>query len=99
MIVSSAVKLNDGRVFVGKRHGDCYKQGKLILKENISLFKESIQGFITDNLIFLNRQEAYYEAYKNNQCEEQKPYEANYCEGLERSIHDWKPCLFSEDLW
>lgn len=98
MIIASAVKLKDGRVYIGKRHGDCYGQIKS-LGMSKELCKESTQGFITDTLKFLNREEAYYHAYSEGQCEMQEPFEANFCEGLERDIENWKACLFSEDLW
>jgi len=31
MIIASAIKTPDDSVFVGKRHGDCYKNMKIIL--------------------------------------------------------------------
>jgi hypothetical protein len=69
MIISSAVKLEDGRVFVGRRHGDCYEHMMEIL--NLSLdkipIKNSVQEFQTDYQEFLNREEGYYHARKYNQ--------------------------------
>jgi hypothetical protein len=84
MIVASAIKLADGRVFVGKRHGDCYRNYKLINHEEKpdgTTFKV-VQGFINDRLQFLDRSQAYVEAVVCGQCED-KGY----------------PFLLSEDLW
>lgn len=84
MIIASAIKLPDGRVFVGERHGDCFQNMKTILrldKPDKTAIK-SQQGFINDKLEFLTREEAYEEALVNKQCE---------IKG-----HKW---LSSEDLW
>lgn len=97
MIIASAVRLKNGKVYIGKRHGDCYEQIKSLGFEQ-SICKESAQGFITDGLEFLNREDGYYHAFKNNQCKEQLPF-ASHIKGLECSVEDWKACLFSEDLW
>ncbi len=104
MIVSSAVKLSNGMIFPGKRHGDCYEMIKVVLGDK-ECCKGSIQGFLTDSLEFLNREEAYYHAFSCKQCSEQKYnkelfevyYKTN--NGLYISEGDWHPVLFSEDLW
>jgi len=90
VIVSSAVQLNDGRVFVGRRHGDAYKAIKEIYDpsdinkiEVLSLLRGNIQGFLTDTLVFLTREEAYIEAKKCGQL---------------RGLCEEHP-LYSEDLW
>ena len=98
MIIASAVKLSNGKVYIGKRHGDCYQQIKS-LGLSKELCRKSTQGFITDDLMFLNREDGYYHAYENKQCDKQEPFEANFCEGLYRPIEEWRACLFSEDLW
>ena len=98
MIIASAVKLSNGKVYIGKRHGDCYLQIKNFGLEK-ALCTDSIQGFITDDLEFLNREQGYYHAYKNKQCNKQEPFGANFCKWLQRPIEKWKACLFSEDLW
>ncbi len=86
MIIASAIKLKDGRVFVGKRHGSCLR----FMKDN-GLERENaigcIQGFITDRLVFLNREEAYYEALSCDQCE------------VKEYPEEKSPILISEDLW
>lgn len=98
MIVSSAVKLKDNRVFVGSRHGDCYSNIKMLGLEK-EVCRESIQGFITDGLVFLNRENGYYHAHENKQCKKQE-FNPNYkAVGLQIKEEDWKPVLFSEDLW
>ena len=98
MIIASAVKLDNGKVYVGKRHGDCYKQIKSMGMSTEDCIGSS-QGFITDSLKFLNREQGYYHAFENNQCEKQEPFEADFAEGLAMTLEEWKPCLFSEDLW
>jgi len=104
MIISSAVKLVNGSVYMGERHGDCYQWIKTYIGDK-EICLNSIQGFINDSLHFLTRQEAYYEALENGQCKlqeypfdlQQKHLQAN--NGLYISESEWKPCLFSEDLW
>ena len=107
MIVASAIKLIDGkdRVFVGKRHGDCFMNiVKLHMKTGMSadeakkLHFNCIQGFINDSLEFLTREEAYYEAFDCGQCKEQH-YVENRILDFNITAENWKPCLFSEDLW
>jgi hypothetical protein len=102
MIVSSAVQLEDGRVFVGRRHGDCYTHMMEVL--NLSLnevpIDNSVQGFQTDFQVFLNREDGYYHARKYNQCKEQFWKETNYTNGLGNTKEEeWSPCLISEHLW
>lgn len=83
-ITASAVKLKNGMVFVGKRHGDAMRHARNILDSDI---KNLIidDGFITSDLRFLNRFEAYKLAKENGQ------FRRDYVCGLEE--------LFSEDLW
>ena len=69
MIIASAIKLTDGRVFVGKRHGDCFRN-VISLHTKIGMSEEDarrlhlncIQGFITEALLFMNRDTAVEEA-------------------------------------
>jgi hypothetical protein len=85
MIVASAILLTDGRVFVGKRHNDCFSAYKKILQleEPDESIRNAVQGFITDKLDFCGREEAYYYALSCGQLENEKE----------------TPCLMSEDLW
>jgi hypothetical protein len=107
MIIASAIKLSDGSVFVGKRHGDCYYNMKVILKleKPNQCAVKAIQGFINDKLQFLNRENAYYEALENNQCAEQIKPSKERLEAINKMFIDgnpkfeWKPQLASEDLW
>jgi hypothetical protein len=94
LIVSSAVKLSNGSVFTGKRHGDCYQMIKFITGDKESC-KDSIQGFINDKLQFLDRTEAYHEALSCGQCRAQEPNAMI----LEHFGIEWKPMLASENLW
>ncbi len=65
MIIASAIKLSSGMVFVGKRHGDVVENIHFILKDTSDdCFNDCITGFINDNLQFLNRAQAYYEAFE-----------------------------------
>lgn len=98
MITASAVKLKNNKVYIGKRHGDCYTQIKSF-GMSTGVCEGSTQGFITDNLKFLNREDAYYHAYNSKQCKQQFPHESNFCPGLRITKEEWKACLFSEDLW
>ena len=98
MIIASAVKLDTGKVYIGNRHGDCYSQIESF-GLSLSICKDSIQGFITDELVFLDREQAYYHAFASNQCEEQTPIDKEYCLGLSIKKENWKPCLISEHLW
>ena len=97
MIVASAVRLTNGSVFVGKRHGDCYQMIKHITADKESC-KDSMQGFITDKLEFLDREDAYFEAFACGQCKEQD-YKPSPARGLFIPKELWHPVLFSEDLW
>jgi hypothetical protein len=101
MIIASAIKLSNGSVFVGKRHGDCYYNMKVILKleKPNQCSVKATQGFINDKLIFLNREDAYYEALENNQCAEQKENIEVHLYMNNKEIWKWKPQLASEDLW
>lgn len=85
MIVLSAVRIyfdeNVFCTFCGKRHPDCYE---LIYKMNINPYEYSIvEGFITDDDIFLNRHDAKNYAISHNQLKSDSQY-------LE---------LYSEDIW
>jgi hypothetical protein len=107
MIIASAIMLKDGRVFVGKRHGDCYYNMKCILKliHPNQCSVKTIQGFINDKLYFLDREQAYYEALEYNQCAEQLKPSDEHLEMMEKMFidnhvkYEWKPQLASEDLW
>lgn len=106
MIIASAIKLADGRFFVGKRHGDCYQNMKTILKmdkpDQTSV--RSKQGFINDKLEFLDRTQAYHEAFACGQCDE-KIFDKEWNDKLKtiglvaQEESEWVPWLASEDLW
>ena len=88
MIIASAIKLTDGRVFVGKRHGDCfanvialYTKAGMSDEEARRLHFNCLQGFINDKLRFSSRREAAQEA---EEC------------GQWLGTSD---TLYSEDLW
>ena len=98
MIIASAVQLSNNKVYIGKRHNNCYDQIKALgIPKKKAL--DATQGFLTDNLEFLNREEGYYHAYKCNQCDKQVPHESNYALGLYIKKEEWKAFLMSEDLW
>lgn len=90
MIVASAIKTEDGRLFVGKRHSDCFANARKIY-ESFNITDEVIkkillscsQGFLTDSTAFLTREEAYEHAVYIHQIEDYK-------------INKY---LISEDLW
>ena len=70
MIIASAIKLTNGEIYVGKRHGDCFrnvielnrKTGLYSEDELMKLHLNCTQGFINSNLRFLSRAEAESEA-------------------------------------
>lgn len=87
MITHSAVLFypvgsNNPILITGKRHSDCYNTAhKLGIDHDKNL---DIQGFLTDNYIFLDRYEAKHEARKCRQL-------IHDDEGSRE--------LFSEDIW
>ena len=87
MIVASAIRLEDGQIFVGKRHSDAlHVAGEILGICGVSVFED---GFITSNLEFLNRKEAYRLAKNNGQLNRKDTGDHRY-KGKQ---------LFSEDLW
>ena len=91
MLVASAVKMSNGSIFVGKRHGDCFKNYRDIMMSSGNNWTEdllkansigNVQGFITDDLRFLTREEALEHARAFHQVGDGAILE-----------------LFSEDLW
>lgn len=102
LVVAAAVMLGDGRVFVGKRHNDCF-QAVATVYQRIGMEWDDarlmhigcVQGFITDHLEFLSREEALEVAIAAGQC---LPKEAPpaFCQGSE-GMHS--AILMSEDLW
>jgi hypothetical protein len=69
MIIASAIKLNDGQVFVGKRHSDAIKAAVSIIKDDDihATLNGHKQGFLTSNLQFLDRFEAMKYAQEKGQ--------------------------------
>jgi hypothetical protein len=94
MIIASAVMTEKG-FFVGKRHGDAMLKAIDILGELPDIVDD---GFITSDLKFLNRFEAFLYAKESNQF---KRYELWYKSHPDRDLYtgyDGEQ-LFSEDLW
>lgn len=83
VIKHAAVKSEDGWIFIGKHHADCFHKG-FNLSVKMSKKPED-QGFVTSLGRFLGRHEAYNIAMANSQIQERgvKPHKI----------------LFSEDLW
>lgn len=102
IIVAAAVRLADGRVFVGKRHNDCFN-AIISIYEHMGMGWDksrwlhigSIQGFVTDRLEFLSREDALEVAVAAGQCLPKKAPPA-FCPGLETQH---RAILMSEDLW
>lgn len=92
MIIASAIKLTDNRIFVGKRHTDATLNALEILglqsdfKFISPIFIED--GFITSELKFLNRKEALIYAKEHNQ----------FRRDTSNGGYDGED-LYSEDLW
>ena len=76
MLICSAIKFEyHGFPFIicGKRHGDCFKNVSDFMsadKWNQISNRTVIQGFLTDDNRFLNRQEAADYAYKYRQIKQ-----------------------------
>ena len=90
MIVAAAIKTQDGKLFVGKRHNNCITNAIDILRsvgilslEAKEMLKGCEQGFLTDAGNFLSRESAYEHAQKVKQID------------VIRISH----VLTSEDLW
>ncbi len=86
MIIASAIKLNDGQIFVGKTHNAAIYNASVTLC--LHGMPEMEQGFLTSKLEFLSRKEAYIYAKKTKQFKRRDT--GNHYNGKE---------LFSEDLW
>jgi hypothetical protein len=102
MIIASAIRLNDGSVFVGMRHDSAYLNMLAIRKidednlDKIDFYMKGAEfGFITDKLVFLDRADAYDEAVSCGQVSKdiRESNEKALLESGTRTI------LISEDLW
>jgi hypothetical protein len=100
MIIASAIKLPDGRIFVGKRHGDAIRNviSILALPESNTHVIVADDGFITSDLKFLNREEALVYAKKNGQYKREELWFKAYPEEIVYNGYSGSE-LFSEDLW
>jgi len=66
MIKLAAIKVNNGEIHTGKRHA------YIMWSMPYGYFKNnSVQGFVTDDGAFVNREEAAKIAYKNGQIKEE----------------------------
>ena len=84
MIIKSAV-WHEGHLLTGHRHHDCIAIAAILVRAGVGKFPvNGIQGFLTDDGRFLNREDAAIYALKIGQIKE-----------LKFSKRD----LFSEDLW
>jgi len=76
-MITEAAIFKDGKFYTGKRHSDIFRNNK-----GINL-KGGIQGFLTDDHVFLNRQEAALHALECKQIHHKEATD----------------CLYSEDLY
>lgn len=87
MIKEAAIKrISDSKVWTGKRHGNIIR--KIVKEEDVScvLSSEFIQGFMTDEGLFVDRYDAFVIATECNQLLNPKD--------------PWAvPTLMSEDLY
>ncbi len=65
MIAASAVRMDDGKIYIGKRHHDCIKLA--MATGYYTRVNQGQQGFITDADVFLTREEAAKIAYSLGQ--------------------------------
>jgi hypothetical protein len=93
MIIASAIKLKDGQIFLGKRHGDAiFAAHKILEVEHISFVDD---GFLTSDLQFLSRKEALLYAKAHGQFKREEMQKK-----IGRRIYSYNGDeLFSEDLW
>jgi hypothetical protein len=86
MIVCAAIRLKDGTLVVGPRHGDWIMQAQL---ERIhSNMRDQENGFINQDGDFLTRQEAWIEASMCKQIKKMLPINSL-----------WTNLLFSQNLY
>jgi hypothetical protein len=94
-IIASAIQLENGQIYVGKRHSDAQKNALKILGEEIYSKNKIVKdGFITTLLRFVNRKEAYLIAKEHDQFKQKEIQKA--C-GVENGYDGEE--LYSEDLW
>lgn len=93
MILAAAIKLSDGSVFTGKRHGDCSNRirEQYPIKDYPRIYDGHVSGFVTHTGEFVNREDAAIIAVRYQQV-------------IPISIDPivWQkvfPALFSEDLY
>ena len=79
-IFKSAIKQSN-KVYVGKRHSDVIR---IMVKDGFSIPIKGIQGFVTEDGKFLNREESAKVALKNKQI---------------KKLKFSKTKLYSEDLY
>jgi hypothetical protein len=93
-IIASAIQLENGQIYVGKRHSDAQKNALAILGKDIYSRNKIVKdGFITTLLRFVNRKEAYLIAKEHDQF---KRYEIQKACGVENRYDGDE--LYSEDL-
>jgi hypothetical protein len=88
-IIASAIQLENGQIYVGKRHSDAQKNALIYSKSKIAK-----EGFITTLLRFVNRKEAYLIAKEHDQFKREEIQKA--C-GVKNGYNGEE--LYSEDLW
>lgn len=93
MIIKAAIKLSDGSVFTGKRHGDCSDRirEQYPIGNYPNIYHDHVAGFVTHTGEFVTREEGAFIA-------------VHYQQVIPTSIDPlmWQTCwpaLFSEDLY
>lgn len=95
MILAAATKFHidvtdEDVILCGCRHGDIFKQLKLLGFNPKDGYREIEQGFITHRNEFLNRKEAFYHAKECGQLSAKIIYDREEKNSIS---------LISEDLW
>jgi hypothetical protein len=91
MIIAAAIQLKNGQVFVGKRHSEAKMNAINILGKDNYSGEDVKTGFITTNLKFLDRKEAYLLATNNGQYRNEETRKT-------LGVNNGKK-LCSDDLW
>jgi hypothetical protein len=80
--ISRPLNVEFGTVFTGRRHSNCYEQ---MMAFGVQIQQDCVDGFLTENNVFLTREQAMLVASVNNQL-------LPHCKGM-------APTLISEMLY
>lgn len=103
MITGVALRMTDGRVWSlpkPNRHGHLFPLIHQTIgdkKKSLRMLRDHVQGFVDDQGRFLNRREAFDEAFRCNQV--LPPYNPVKPSERRGKVDPTPRELFSEDMW